>query len=144
MRVGHGAQERLRLNRTWKVNTIYTWLVKTLHNVLFSFALSLVLVLPSYLLLYLDFIAFSFSMPQTVGCVQYSAPQNAYVAEDQPRCPTGPPLSRSAVLPCESSIARLSIRYSPVQCQCTWRISSVTWAQINVPERVRHVRTSRE
>ena len=29
------AQERLRLNRTRKVSLIYTWLVKTLHNVLF-------------------------------------------------------------------------------------------------------------
>ena len=31
-----GAQERLRLNRTWKVSIIYTWLVKTLHHVLSS------------------------------------------------------------------------------------------------------------
>ena len=35
----------------------------TLHNVLSSFKLSLVLILPSYLLLYIDFVAFSFSMP---------------------------------------------------------------------------------
>ena len=46
MRVGHGAQERLRLNRTWKVTIIYTWFVKTLHGVLSSFALSLVLACP--------------------------------------------------------------------------------------------------
>ena len=37
MRVGLGAQERLQLNRTWKVSIIYTWLVKTFHSVLFSF-----------------------------------------------------------------------------------------------------------
>ena len=47
MRVDHGAQEWLWLNRTWKVSIIYTWLVKTLHSVLSFFALSLVLVLPS-------------------------------------------------------------------------------------------------
>ena len=41
----------------------------------------------------------SFSMPPTVGCVQHSTPHNTYVAEDQLRCPTHPPLSRSAVLP---------------------------------------------
>ena len=41
------AQERLRLNQASKVSIIYTWLVKTLHNVLSSFALSLVLFLPS-------------------------------------------------------------------------------------------------
>ena len=33
------------------VSIIYTWLVKTLHNMLLSFALSLVLFLPSWLLL---------------------------------------------------------------------------------------------
>ena len=56
MRVGHvelrrqklvRARERLQLNRAWKVSIIYTWLVKTLHNVLSSFELSLVLFLPS-------------------------------------------------------------------------------------------------
>ena len=41
------AQERLRLNRTWKVSIIYTWLVKTLNSVLSSYALSLVLILSS-------------------------------------------------------------------------------------------------
>jgi len=41
------ARERLRLNRASKVSIIYTWLVKTLHNMLSSFALSLVLFLPS-------------------------------------------------------------------------------------------------
>ena len=37
------AQEQLRLNRTWKVSIIYTWLVKTLDNLISSFALSLIL-----------------------------------------------------------------------------------------------------
>ena len=91
----------------------------------------------------INFIAFSFSMPQTVSCAQYSAPQNQYVAEDQPRCPTRPPLSRSAVLPCPPSLGLASL------CQCTWRmfrdvfrdVCSVTWAQIDIPERDRHVRT---
>ena len=92
------AQEQLRLNRTSKVSIIYTWLVKTLHSMLSSSALSLVLFLPSQLLLYIDFV--TFSIPPTVGCVQYSTPQNTYVAEHQPRCPTRPRLSRSAVLPC--------------------------------------------
>ena len=110
-----------------EVSIIYTWLVKTLHNVLSSFVLSLVLVLPSKLLLYLDF---SFSMLQTVGCVLYSILQNAYVAEDQPRFPTCPPLSRSAVLPCPpSQAATLGI---PVLCQYTWHMSSVTYEFRNV------------
>ena len=52
------------------------------------------------LLLYTDFVAFSFSMPPTVGCVQYATPQNTYIAEDQPHCPTRLQLSRSAVLLC--------------------------------------------
>ena len=47
------------------VSIIYTWLVKNLHNMLFSFALSLVLVFPSWLLLYSDFIAFTFSVSPT-------------------------------------------------------------------------------
>ena len=38
---------------------VYIWLVKTLHNVLFSFALHLVLFLPSWLLLYIDFLFLS-------------------------------------------------------------------------------------
>ena len=50
-RTGHGAQERLRLNRIWKVSIIYTWLVKTLHNALSSFAFSLVLFLQPQALL---------------------------------------------------------------------------------------------
>ena len=37
----------LQLNRASKVSIIYTWLVKTLHNVLSSFELSLVFFLPS-------------------------------------------------------------------------------------------------
>ena len=67
------ARERLWLNRASKVSIIYTWLVKTLF-------------LPSQLLLYIDFV--TFSMPPTVSCVQYSTPQNTYIAEHQPRCPT--------------------------------------------------------
>ena len=78
----------------------------TLHNVLSSFELSLVLFLPSQLLLYIDFVAFSFSMPPIVGYVQYLTPQNTYVAEDQPRCPTLPRLSRSAVFPCPLSLGQ--------------------------------------
>ena len=75
------------------------------HNVLSSFAFSLVLFASTVI----DFVAFSVSMPPTVGCVQYSTPQNTFVVEDQPRCPTRPPLSRSAVLLCLPSIARLGI-----------------------------------
>ena len=99
------ARERLRLNQAWKVGIIYTWLVKTLHNVPSSFALSLVRFLPSQLLLYIDFVTFSFS-PPTVGCVQYSTPQNTYVVEDQPRCPTRPRWSRSTVLPSPPSLGQ--------------------------------------
>ena len=62
---------------------VYIWLVKTLHNVLFSFALYLVLFLSSWLLLYIDSVAFSFSVLPTVGCVQYSSLQNTYVVEGQ-------------------------------------------------------------
>ena len=73
-----------------KVSIIYTWLVKTLHNMLSSFVLSLV--------------TFYFLMPPTVGCVQYSAPQNTYIAEDQLRCLTLPRLLRSTVLPSPLSL----------------------------------------
>ena len=85
MRVGHvehvsevSQSSRLRLNRTWKVSIIYAWLVKTLHNVLSSFARYLVLFLPSWLLLYIDFVAFSFSVSPNIGCVQDST-RNTYV-----------------------------------------------------------------
>ena len=82
-----------------KVSIIYIWLVKTLHNVLFSFALSLVLFLLFWLFLFIDFAAFSFSVSPTVSCVQRSTSQNTYVVEDVSRCPPRLPLSRSAVLP---------------------------------------------
>ena len=70
-------------------------------------------------------------MPQTVGCVLYSTPQNAYVVEDQPRCPTRPPLSRSAVLPCPPSLAaRLGI---PVPYRVSTRDVWVPWrVQIDI------------
>ena len=93
------AQEALRLNRTWKCISGLWWL----HNVLFYFALYLFLFLPSWLLLYIDFIAFSFSVSPTIGCIQHSTPQNMYVAEKQPQCPPRPPLSRSAILPLSST-----------------------------------------
>ena len=65
-------------------------------------------------------------MPQTVGCVLHSTPQNVYVAEDQPRCPTRLPLSRSAVLPCPPSLAaRLGIRYSPMSVHVTYEFRDV-------------------
>ena len=83
---------------------VHIWLVKTLHNVLFSFALYLDLFLPSWLLSYIDFVAFTFSVSPTVGCVQHSTPQNTYVVEDQPHCPLRSPLSRTAVLPCPPSV----------------------------------------
>ena len=47
------------------------------------FGLYLVLFLSSWLLLYIDFVVFIFSMLPTVGCIQHSTPQNTYVAEDQ-------------------------------------------------------------
>ena len=94
------SSRRTTVESNIKVSIIYTWLVKTLHDVLSTFALYLVLFLPSWHLLYIDFVAFSFSVSPTVGCVQHSTPQNTYVAEDQSRCPRRPPLSRSAVLPC--------------------------------------------
>ena len=127
---------RERLNRASKVSIIYTWLVKTLHSVLSSFELSLVLFLPSMLLLYIDFVAFSFSMPPTVGCVQYSTPQNTYVVEDQPLCPTRPQLSRSAVLPCPPSLVHISAS-GILGSQCMWRMR----VQIDIPECDRHVST---
>ena len=103
-----------------------------LHFLLFSsFPLSVYCTLTSLLSL--------FSMPPTVGCVQYSTPQNMYIVEDQPHRPTHPPLSRSAVLPCPPL---LGIWYSCVSVH-TWRMSSsaCTWAQIDLPECDRHVRT---
>ena len=90
---------RTAVESNMKANIFYTWLVKTLHNVLSSFAISLVL----FFLLGLGFflyIAFCFSVSPTVGCVQHLTPQNMYIAEDQPHCPPHSPLSRNAVLPC--------------------------------------------
>ena len=105
------AREQLRLNRASKVSIIYTWLVKTLHNVFSSFALFLVLFLPSQLLLYIDFVTFSFSMSPTVGCIQYSTPQNTYVAEDQPRCP-----GHSIVKKHRSSLSSIARQGKAYQC----------------------------
>ena len=45
------SSRRTTVESNMKESIIYTWLVKTLHNVLFSFALSLILFLPSWLLL---------------------------------------------------------------------------------------------
>ena len=78
---------RTTIELNMKASIIYTWLVKTLHNVLSSFALSLVLFLPSWLLLYFDFIAFLFSVSPTVGCIQHSTPQNTYVVEGSAALP---------------------------------------------------------
>ena len=50
------SSRRNTVESNMKESIIYIWLVKTLHNVLFSFALSLVLFLPSWLLLYIDFV----------------------------------------------------------------------------------------
>ena len=41
------AQERLWLNRAWTVSLIYTWLVKTIHNVFSSFSCSLLALITS-------------------------------------------------------------------------------------------------
>ena len=101
------AQEGLRLNRTRKC---ISGLCR-LHDVLFPFALYLILFLPSWLSLYIDIIAFSFSVSPTVGCVQHSTPQNMYVAEDQACCPPRPPLSRSTVLPCPRPPSSVHVTY---------------------------------
>ena len=69
------SSRRTTVEANMKVGIIYTWLGKTLHNMLFSFAISVVLFLPSWpswLLLYVDFVAFSFSVSLTVGWVQLS------------------------------------------------------------------------
>ena len=80
--------------------------------------------LPSWtwLLLYIDFVACSFSVLPTVGCVQHSTPQNTYVAEDQPRCSPCPPLSRNAVLPCPLILISCPA-CTRLHHQCTWRMS---------------------
>ena len=110
------AQEELWLNQTWKcisglwrLSTTCTWLVKTLHNMYlacedspqrvpgFSTCTWLVKTLHLHFAWFSScflgffctltlFIAFSFSVSRTVGCVQYSTPQNTYVAEKQLRC----------------------------------------------------------
>ena len=115
---------RITVESNTKVSIIYTWLVKTLQNMLSSFALSLVL-LPFWLLLYIDFVAFSFSVSPTVSCVQHSTPQNTYVVEDQLRCPPRTQLSRSVVpYPRQCS--------TDLRHQCTRRMSSwaCMWVQI--------------
>ena len=83
------------------------------------------------------------------NCWLHSTPQNVYVAEDWPHCPTRPPLSRSAVLPCPPWFAargwglRTRLASSILPCQCMWRMSSsaCTWAQIDIHEHDRHVIT---
>ena len=55
---------RTTVESNMKASIIYTWLVKTLHNVLSSFEIFVVLI---WLLLYIDFAAFSFSASPTVG-----------------------------------------------------------------------------
>ena len=125
---------RLRLNRTWKVSIIYTWVVKTLHSVLSSFVLSLVLVLPS---LYL---------PSTVPWLRCFLFFNAAnrrlrsVLDSAKRARCGGPTALSY----PSSIVkkrRSSLSSIAWLCQCTWCMSSsaCTWAQIDIPERDRHV-----
>ena len=91
--------QRTTVKSNMKARIIYTWLVKTLHNMLSSFAISLVLFCPLgfSFFLYIDFAAFSFSMSPTVRCIQHSTPQNTYIAKDKPRCPSR---SRSAILSC--------------------------------------------
>ena len=115
---------RTTVESNMKVNIIYTWLVKTPHNVLSSFALSLVLFLPSWLLLYIDFIAFSFSVSPTVGCVEHPTPQNTYVAEDQACCRPRPPLRRSYLSRPPSSVhvthEFLSVHVSANECKLTF------------------------
>ena len=105
----------------------------------FSFALHLVLFLLSWILLYIDFLGFTFSMSPTIGCIQHSTAQNTYVVEDQPRCPLRPPLSRSALFFPALDLHR----------QCTWRMSfwvctwvqTVSAVQIDIPDCDRHIRT---
>ena len=106
----------------------------------FSFALYLVFFLPSWLLLYIDFVAFSLVSP-TIACVQHSTLQNMYAAEDQPHCLPHLPLSRSAVLPCPrppSSVHHISVIY--LWLHVTHEFCACTWVQIDIPEHGRHVR----
>ena len=138
------AQERHRLNQTWKCisglwrfSTTCTWLVKTLYNVLFFFTLTGSL--PAFLALFVHWLCcFPFSMSPTVGCIQHSTPQNMYVVEDQPCCPQRLPLSRTSIVPCPPSLGILAR-------QCTTHeflsVHICTWVQIDIPERDRHVRT---
>ena len=118
MRVGHGAQERLRLNRTWSEHNLYLACEDSPQRAFFfcTFSCSrLALLAPT-----VPWLLFLNAPNRQLRSVLDSA--NAYVAEDQPLCPTRPPLSRSAVLPCPPSlVARLGIRHSSVLCQCTWR-----------------------
>ena len=114
------AQERLRLNQTWKCIAI--WFVKILHNVYLACE-------DSTMCFFLHFnwissclfgcfvywlCCFPFSMSPTVGCIQHSTPQNTYVAEDQPCCPLRPPLSRTSIVPCPS------LGILAVSAQDTW------------------------
>ena len=115
------AQEWLQLNQTWKF--IPGCEGSPQHAFFFcTFSCSLLA-----LLLYIEFVAFSFSMPPTVSCIQYSTPQNMYLAEDQPHCPTHPPLSKSAVLPCPPFITRLGMWYSPVSVHMSTNWHSWAW-----------------
>ena len=83
---------------------VHIWLVKTLHNVLFSFALYLVLFLPSWLLGFFGTLTLLLSLSQCRQPLAVFSTQNTYVVEDQPHCPLCSPLSRTAVLPCSSSV----------------------------------------
>ena len=139
MRVGHGAQERLRFNRAWKVSIIYTWLVKTLHSVLSSFAFSCSrLALLASTVPWLCCIFFLNaanrrlrSVLDSAKCVRCRWPTALFYLSSIVK-------KRRSSLSSNGSITRLGIRYSPAHDVSS---SVCTWAQIDIPERDRQVCT---
>ena len=91
--------------------------------------------LPSWLLLYIDFVAFSFSVSPTIGCIQHLTP-HMYVAEDQPRCPPRPPLSRSTVFSCPRPPSSVHVTHEFLSVHM-----NANECEIDIPERDRYART---
>ena len=138
------SSRRTTVEANMKVSIIYTWLGKTLHNMLFSFAISVLFLpsWPSWLLLYVDFVAFSFSVSLTVGWVQLSIRKTRTL-----RRTSRAVLRVLLSLHCQEapiflfSTAIVCARDAWVSGRERARESKWGHAQIDIPERDGHVRT---
>ena len=112
------SSRRTTVELNMKVSIIYTWLVKTLHNVLFSFCTFSCSLLAHLLVLacfvhWLRCFLFLIVANRWLRSALDSA-KHVYLAEDRPCCPPRPPLSWSAFPASTIDLHR----------QCMWRMSS--------------------